>query len=99
MYVHTYIQTNSTDADQTVSHSDAIVIRINNRDTQCPLKDIHYPFYLILYTTPVGGPGKEAGTAAGKDNNIAAVKLQKIRRTPDFTEIQDTPTTNRKLAA
>jgi hypothetical protein len=52
-----------------------------------------------LCTTPVGNPGKEDGTAAGKDNSIAAVELQKIRRNPDFTEIQDTPTTDRKHAA
>ena len=53
----------------------------------------------MLYTTPLGNPGKEAGTAAGKDNSVAAVQLQKIRRTPDFTEIQDTPTINRKHSA
>jgi len=52
-----------------------------------------------LYTTSVGDPRKEAGTAAGKDNSFAAVQLQKIRRTPDFTEIQDTSTTIRKHAA
>jgi hypothetical protein len=56
------------------------------------------PILFILYTTPVGNPGKEAGTTAGKDI-IAAIQLQKIRRIPDVSEIQETGTTNLKYAA
>jgi hypothetical protein len=58
-----------------------------------------HPSYFILYTPPVGDPGKEAGTAAGEGNSIAAVQLQKIRRFRDVTEIQETPKTNRKHVA
>jgi hypothetical protein len=56
------------------------------------------PILFILYTTPVGHPGKDAGTADGKHNSIAPIQLQKIRRKPEVTEVQETGTTTLKYA-